>query len=258
MVWSVGRAVLVGPSKAPGRILITSEICLWGQRLGCRAQRSIWRCPVTLLCLLTALAGACSCFAGSAANVRKPNRYSMIDAPVSTTLHAADRTVRQLDFPFAIGWASLPIYFAEPSAERLDECTPLQIAVGVVIVARYWASFSTRLPSDHSQPHTVSAFDGWRDARVDTRSSNEKTAARVTRYRAWREQPELLAAPLSRFAQRTFIAGVLPNTHENLAAWIANPQNSRPKDCDAGSGCHSEVTRRTPPPTWRVAIGKPR
>jgi cytochrome c1 len=38
-----------------------------------------------------------------------------------------------------------------------------------------------------------------------------------------------VAAPLSRFAQRTFVAGVIPNTQENLAMWIENPQNVDPK-----------------------------
>jgi len=34
----------------------------------------------------------------------------------------------------------------------------------------------------------------------------------------------MAAPPLDRFYQRTYIAGMLPNTYENLARWIQDPQ----------------------------------
>jgi len=52
-----------------------------------------------------------------------------------------------------------------------------------------------------------------------------------------------VAAPLSRFAQRTFVAGVIPNTHENLAAWIANPQSIDPKTAMPNLGITPDESR---------------
>lgn len=34
--------------------------------------------------------------------------------------------------------------------------------------------------------------------------------------------------PLDRFAQRAYVAGILPNTYENAASWIENPQAHDP------------------------------
>ncbi len=39
----------------------------------------------------------------------------------------------------------------------------------------------------------------------------------------------LVGPPLTMFARRSFIAGELPNTPENLAKWILNPKTVEPK-----------------------------
>lgn len=39
----------------------------------------------------------------------------------------------------------------------------------------------------------------------------------------------LVGPPLLWFARRTFIAGELPNTPENLAHWVKNPRSVEPK-----------------------------
>lgn len=44
-----------------------------------------------------------------------------------------------------------------------------------------------------------------------------------------REARGLLAPPLSAFAARTFIAGELPNTPENLALWVRSPRSVAPR-----------------------------
>lgn len=38
----------------------------------------------------------------------------------------------------------------------------------------------------------------------------------------------LTAAPLDRFARRSFVGGVLPNTPDNLARWLLNPRGVDP------------------------------
>jgi mono/diheme cytochrome c family protein len=40
--------------------------------------------------------------------------------------------------------------------------------------------------------------------------------------------PSHVGPPLAGMARRTWIAGVLPNTPENLAAWIRDPQHHKP------------------------------
>src|SRR5690242_19151062 len=38
----------------------------------------------------------------------------------------------------------------------------------------------------------------------------------------------LVAPPLEHFYERSYIAGVLPNTRENLIRWVQNPQQIKP------------------------------
>jgi cytochrome c1 len=40
-----------------------------------------------------------------------------------------------------------------------------------------------------------------------------------------KEARGLAAAPLSAFAERAYVGGILPNNSENLVAWIMNPQS---------------------------------
>jgi len=44
-----------------------------------------------------------------------------------------------------------------------------------------------------------------------------------------REARGVVAPPLTDFRERTFIAGVLPNTPENLVRWIRSPQEIEPR-----------------------------
>jgi cytochrome c1 len=55
----------------------------------------------------------------------------------------------------------------------------------------------------------------------------------------------LVGPPLTNIGSRVYIAGVLPNTPDNLAAWIQNPQSYVPGNAMAGKsnlpdrGCYS-------------------
>lgn len=49
--------------------------------------------------------------------------------------------------------------------------------------------------------------------------------------------------PLSRIAERTFIAGVLPNTPENMIAWIKTPQAIVPGNAMPDMGLDDAAAR---------------
>jgi cytochrome c len=53
----------------------------------------------------------------------------------------------------------------------------------------------------------------------------------------------IAAPPLSRFYQRTYIAGRLPNTTENLVKWIQNPQQIEPGNAMPDLGVSEEEAR---------------
>lgn len=49
--------------------------------------------------------------------------------------------------------------------------------------------------------------------------------------------------PLSDFAERTLIAGVLPNTPENLVRWLRFPQQVKPGDAMPNTGLSDQQAR---------------
>ena len=49
--------------------------------------------------------------------------------------------------------------------------------------------------------------------------------------------------PLTHFAQRTIVAGVLANTPDNLTLWIANPQSVVPGNAMPSSGLTDQQAR---------------
>jgi cytochrome c1 len=46
----------------------------------------------------------------------------------------------------------------------------------------------------------------------------------------------MVAAPLMWFSRRTFIAGELPNTPENLVRWVKSPQSIQPRTAMPAAG----------------------
>jgi cytochrome c1 len=52
-----------------------------------------------------------------------------------------------------------------------------------------------------------------------------------------------VAPPLTKFARRTFIAGEVPNTPENLIVWIMNPQAIEPKTAMPYLGVSNQQAR---------------
>jgi cytochrome c2 len=55
-----------------------------------------------------------------------------------------------------------------------------------------------------------------------------------------RDADGLVGPPLDHFANRAYIAGVLPNSHDNLEKWIEHPQSIVPGNAmpDLGVGHH--------------------
>jgi cytochrome c1 len=53
----------------------------------------------------------------------------------------------------------------------------------------------------------------------------------------------MVAAPLMWFARRTFIAGEVPNTPENLVLWIRSPQAIEPHTAMPGTGLSDQQAR---------------
>ncbi len=55
-----------------------------------------------------------------------------------------------------------------------------------------------------------------------------------------KEADSLVGPPLTHFAERSFIAGQLANTEENLARWIRNPQTVEPGTAMPNLGVSAE------------------
>ena len=55
-----------------------------------------------------------------------------------------------------------------------------------------------------------------------------------------KEADALVGPPLTHFAERSFIAGQLANTEENLARWIRNPQEVEPGTAMPNLGVSAE------------------
>jgi cytochrome c1 len=53
----------------------------------------------------------------------------------------------------------------------------------------------------------------------------------------------MVAAPLLWFARRTFIAGEVPNTPDNLVLWIRSPQTIEPHTAMPSSGLSDQQAR---------------
>jgi cytochrome c1 len=58
-----------------------------------------------------------------------------------------------------------------------------------------------------------------------------------------REARGLVGPALDRFAERVYVAGVLPNTPENLVAWIRNPPGIDPLTAMPASGMSEAEAR---------------
>ena len=55
--------------------------------------------------------------------------------------------------------------------------------------------------------------------------------------------PPLVGPPLDRFASRAYVAGVLPNTSQNLVAWISNPPAIDPLSAMPATGISEAEAR---------------
>jgi cytochrome c len=53
----------------------------------------------------------------------------------------------------------------------------------------------------------------------------------------------MVAAPLTWFSQRTFIAGEVPNTPENLVLWLRSPQVVEPHTAMPSTGLNDQQAR---------------
>ena len=53
----------------------------------------------------------------------------------------------------------------------------------------------------------------------------------------------MVAAPLTWFSRRTFIAGEVPNTPENLVLWIRSPQTIEPHTAMPSAGLNDRQAR---------------
>lgn len=58
-----------------------------------------------------------------------------------------------------------------------------------------------------------------------------------------RDAQSLLAPPLDAFSERAFVAGILPNTSENLVAWIVSPRAVDPRTAMPDLGVSEEEAR---------------
>jgi cytochrome c len=67
------------------------------------------------------------------------------------------------------------------------------------------------------------------DATAGARVIRQAGCGACHRIPGIREARGLLAAPLTAFAARSFIAGELPNTADNLARWIRSPRSIEPR-----------------------------
>lgn len=112
--WRLWFGVLAGGSgwalQGAGSVLITSEICIWGSGSVQSSAGHLALLMVTLLCFATALAGACSCFAGLRRMSGTQSIFE-IDAPGRQQYMLLIGLFANTIFLCAIGWASLPIYF---------------------------------------------------------------------------------------------------------------------------------------------------
>lgn len=102
----------------------------------------------------------------------------------------------------------------------------VQILMALLIVAGIWASFSKGYLHNHTRIHPV-LMDG--PAVRGKLIIEQKNCGSCHTIPGIRGASGLVGPPLTMFARRSFIAGELPNTPENLAKWILNPKTVEPK-----------------------------
>ncbi len=87
--------------------------------------------------------------------------------------------------------------------------------------------------------HVAGGGDAGRGARL----THNTAAADVTSSPAISGADGLVGPPLNKMARRVYIAGLLRNSPDNLAAWIENPQAIVPGNAMPAMGINNEQAR---------------
>jgi cytochrome c2 len=130
---------------------------------------------------------------------------------------------------------------AEPERPNLPVLPLVGVVVAIVLFTAAWLGTEAWMAS--SQSYAV--------ARALTGGDPARAAALVTRYGCGgcHTIPGLPAAdgkvgpPLGGIRQRVFIAGVLPNTAENLIGWIVSPRTFSPRSAMPVTGISEAEAR---------------
>lgn len=111
--WRLWFGVFAGGSgwaiQGAGSVVITSEICIWGSGFARNTSGHVVLLIVTLLCFVTAFAGAWSCFT-ALRRISGNQSIFEIEAPGRQQYMLLIGLFANIIFLCAISWASLPIY----------------------------------------------------------------------------------------------------------------------------------------------------
>jgi hypothetical protein len=86
--------------------------------------------------------------------------------------------------------------------------------------------------------------DPMRELAVFTGGDPEGEGDDLSHHLRYQEAKGGVGPPLERFAERVYIAGVPPNTPDNLVAWIRDPPGIDPLTAMAVSGIGDAAARR--------------
>ncbi len=102
----------------------------------------------------------------------------------------------------------------------------VQMLIALLIVAGIWVMFSKGYRHDHHRVRMVSAHGATVRGKQVIEQKNCGSCHTIPGIPG---AEGVVGPPLTMFASRSFIAGELPNTPENLAKWIENPRMIEPK-----------------------------